>query len=181
MKTESKSQPAAGWQGSTLGRGLSVGLLGSAAFGVSAAVGHGPAAMAQGAWMGPALFVGGAALATPPLYMFSALAGGRVSVKEALSRTSGALGAVATALVGLAAPAAYLSTTLRTDLAPTLLVLCCVIAGGSGVVAITRASLRTEARPEARFAALLWAAFALALGARLMIAIARNSHLPGGV
>ena len=52
-------------------RSLALGLAGAVAFGATAGIGHGAAAMLRGAWMSPALFVGGALLATPPLYLAS--------------------------------------------------------------------------------------------------------------
>lgn len=156
-----------------LGRHVALGVLGTAAFGVAAAAGHGAVAMAKGAWMGPALFVGGAALAAPPLYMFGALAGSRQTARATAERCGKSLAAVGTALMGLAAPAAYLSATLTTKSAPALLGLCCVALGTAGVVAVARASLQVERKEKARTAVILWSLFALALGVRLMVAIGK--------
>lgn len=154
-----------------LGRHLATGLLGAAAFGVAAATGHGPLLMARGAWMGPALFVGGAALATPPLYMFGALAGSRQTAQSVALRCGRSLAAVGTALLGLAAPAAYLSATLTTRSGPVLLTLSCVVIGTAGIAAITRETLDIERKESAKIAAVLWAVFALALGVRLMASL----------
>lgn len=161
----------------TPARDLALGLLGSAAFGGAAALGHGPWAVARGAWMAPALFVGGALLAAPPLYMFGALAGSHQSALAVLSRSTRALADVATALLGLAAPAAFLSVTLTTGTAPLLLTLCCIVAGAAGVIVVTRETLRVERREKVRAAAHLWALFALALGLRLLLEIARKGSL----
>ncbi len=161
-----------------LGRQLAVGALGAAAFGVAAATGHGALAMTRAVWMGPALFVGGAALATPPLYLFGALAGSRLPAVGAADRCGRALAAVGTALLGLAPAAAFVSTTMRTFTAPLLLVVTCAVAGGAGVAAVTTETMRSDRRPGVHLAALLWTGFALALGVRLIVAL---SHRLDGV
>jgi hypothetical protein len=150
------------------GRELALGLLGSAAFGGAAAVGHGPWMAARGAWMAPALFVGGALLATPPLYMFKALAGSRQSALSTAQRCTRALAAVGTALLGLAAPAAYLSATLTTRSGPLLLLACCAVVGCAGIAAITGETLLSERKEGSRAATALWAVFAMLLGVRLL-------------
>jgi hypothetical protein len=124
--------------------------------------------------MAPALFVGGAALAMPPLYMFGTLLGGRSSLTEIVTRVSATLGSVAMALLGLAAPAAYLSVTLRTSLGPVLLILTAVIAGTAGILAVLREALLAESEPAPRLALVGWTFFALALGGRLLWSIARS-------
>jgi ABC-type transport system involved in multi-copper enzyme maturation permease subunit len=127
--------------------------------------------------MAPALFVGGAALALPPLYMFGTLLGGQSSLSQIVGRLSGTLASVSLALLGLAAPAAYLSVTLRTTLGPLLLVLASIVVGTAGVAAVLRESLDAEPAPRPRAALLGWGAFALALGGRLLWSIARTRGL----
>jgi hypothetical protein len=154
-------------------RGFAMGVLGSAAFGAAAAVGHGTQLVVKGAWMAPVLFVGGALLAMPPQYLVSALAGGRATPGDVLSTTSKALGAVATVLLGLAAPAAFFSATLHTLTGSVLLLLALVALGSTGVVAMTVQRAARETKAAAQLGALAWCVFALALGGRLMVALGR--------
>lgn len=157
-----------------LGRDLALGLLGSAAFGGAAALGHGPWTVVRGAWMAPALFVGGALLAAPPLYMFGALAGSRQRALVVAARCARSLAAVATVLLGLTAPAAFLSVTMSTQTAPMLLLLSCATLGLAGVFAITRETLTIERKDKVRTAAFLWTLFAIALGLRLLIELLKK-------
>jgi hypothetical protein len=124
--------------------------------------------------MAPALFVGGALLATPPLYLFRALAGGRQSAAATAARCARTLAAVGTALLGLAAPAAYLSVTLTTRTGPLLLVVSCAAVGCAAISAITRETLQGERRDGPRAATILWTVFAVLLGLRLMIELLRK-------
>lgn len=153
------------------GRALGMALLGSAAFGVAAGLGHGALATLHGAWASPALFVGGAALATPPLYLFCARSGARLSAEELVDHVTAVLGTTGTALLGLAAPVAFFSATLRSPSAFPLL-LCASLA--IGAVAVHALARRTLSHSVLNLA--LWAAFALALGGRLVAAIV--PHLP---
>lgn len=156
----------------TVMRDLAMGVFGSAVFGAAAAVGDGVHSIARGAWTAPALFVGGALLAMPPQYLFTALAGGRTTPGEVLTGTSRVLAGVATVLLGLAAPAAFFSATLHTNTGLGLLVAVVVSLGTLGVVALTGSRLANEESFGARCAAFAWCLFALALGGRLMSALA---------
>jgi hypothetical protein len=166
--------------GRSLSRDLATGILGSAVFGVAAAAGHSPRSMLQGAWVAPALFVGGAALATPPLYLLGALSGGRTSVAGTLASTSRSLAAASTALLGLSAPALYLSVTMRTDTGQGVLLLASVVVGAAGIAAVLRERLQAERTDAARLAAVAWCAFALMLGARLISSLGRTAGMFGG-
>lgn len=156
----------------TVMRDLAMGVFGSAVFGAAAAVGDGVHTIAKGAWIAPALFVGGALLAMPPQYLFTALAGGRTTPGEVLTGTSRVLAGVATVLLGLAAPAAFFSATLHTLTGLGLLLAVVVTLGSLGVVALTGSRLANEESFAARCAAMAWCVFALALGGRLMFALA---------
>lgn len=156
---------------------LGVALCGSAAFGAAAALGHGLPALARGAVCAPVLFLGGAALAVPPLYLATALSGGRSSAAEILARVTTALHQVGLALLGLAAPAAYFSITLRTGHAAQLLLLAASVLGAAGVLGVTRATLDHERAPAAQHAATIWMGFALLLGARLLFTLRHAAGL----
>ena len=173
MTMESVETPTA-TRGAVL-QHLALAVLGSAAFGAASAMGSGVHAMVKGAWMAPALFVGGALLAMPPQYLFPALAGGRTTRNEVLTGTSRVLAAVATVLLGLAAPAAFFAATLHTVSGFALLLLTMVTLGGTGIFALTGARLAREETFGARGAALAWCVFALALGGRLMISLGNAS------
>ena len=149
-------------------RRLAFGLLGAAAFGAAAGLGHGAAATLHGLWMAPCLFVGGALLATPPLYLASTHAGLRASAEELVSEVSSVLGDTGVALLGLAAPAAYFSATLRTRSAWLLLVAMVAVVGVAAVRSLSHRTL------EKGFASLLWTLFALAVGVRLVFALAHQ-------
>jgi hypothetical protein len=148
-------------------RGLALGFAGAVAFGAAAGLGHGVAALARGAWMSPALFVGGALLAAPPLYLAASYSGSRASAEEVIAEIADVLGRAGVALLGLAAPAAFFSATLRTPTAWALLVGLAVVVGAVAVRAIARRTLAHALGP-----AWLWTAFALALGVRLVLALA---------
>lgn len=163
-----------------LGREVTQSIAGTAAFGAAACAGLGLPAMARGAALSPALFVGGALLATPPLYLFSSLSGGRITAAQAAGAIVGPLSSVGTALLGLALPAAYLSITLRTSAAPLLLAATVSLAGLAGVLAVVQRAGVVEKRDGARMALMLWGLFAVLLGGRLLQALA--PHLsPEGV
>ncbi len=147
---------------------LGMGLLGAAAFGAAAGLGHGAAATLRGLWMSPALFVGGALLATPPLYLASTHAGLRSSAEELVAEVASTLGDTGVALLGLAAPAAYFSVTLRTHSAWALLVAMVAVVGVSAVRALSRRTLSWG------LAAILWTLFAVAVGVRLVVALAHQ-------
>ena len=154
-------------------RSLALGLAGAVAFGAAAGIGHGAAAMLRGAWMSPALFVGGALLATPPLYLASSWSGSRASAEELVASVADTLGRTGVILLGLAAPAAYFSATLRTPTAWALLLGAAVTVGAAAVRAVSARTLSDG--PAAAWA---WSAFAVALGVRLLAALAH--HLPLG-
>jgi hypothetical protein len=156
----------------TTARQLALALLGAATYGAAAGLGHGPAAILRGAWMAPLYFVGGALLATPPLYLASLQTGERRSAEMLVREVGAVLGAVGMVLLGLSAPAAYFSATLRTSGATTLLVL-----SGLAVGAIAVASLARRVFSEVSAAASLWTVFALALGLRLTVTL--SAQLPG--
>ena len=158
---------------SAVPRGLAVGLAGAAAFGAAAGLGHGAGALLRGAWMSPALFVGGALLATPPLYLASTASGSRATAEEVVAGVSDALGRTGVVLLGLAAPAAFFSATLRTPTAWALLG-CAVLAVGA--VAIRGVSRETLRHPAATW---LWTVFALAVGVRLLTTLA--PHVPAAL
>ena len=159
---------------------LAVAILGTAAFGVAAAAGHGLRAMATGAWAAPLVFFGGAALAMPPLYLFGALAGSRRTGADVLRAVSTVARRVAIALVGLAAPAAFFSVTLKGALAEVLLVATACVVGGAGVVSVVAASTANEEAEAAKIANVLWLVVALALGARLVASVGRAAGVFGG-
>lgn len=150
---------------------LGVALLGAAVFGLAAGLGHGPAAMLRGAWTSPALFLGGAALATPPLYLIGAWAGERSSAEELVSRVTSVAGAAGIVLLGLSAPAAFFSVTLRTHTAWALLMAAVITVGASSVRAVARRALT-----ELSVASLVWTVFAFAIGLRLLSALAHQIH-----
>lgn len=147
-------------------RRLLLALAGSAAFGAAAGFGHGVAATLRGAWMSPALFLGGALLVTPPLYLASMYATERTSAERLLGAVSSVLGAVGVALLGLAAPAAFFSATLRT---PSAVVLLAGVALAVGFVGVRAVSQRVFVELSA--AAALWNVFALAIGLRLSVSL----------
>ncbi|MDB4932887.1 MAG: hypothetical protein JWM10_5371 [Myxococcaceae bacterium] len=151
-------------------RGLALGLAGAVAFGAAAGLGHGAAALARGAWMSPALFVGGALLAAPPLYLAASYSGSRASAEEVIAEVADVLGRAGVVLLGLAAPAAFFSATLRTPTAWALLVGLAVVVGAVAVRAVARRTLS-----HATTAAWLWTFFSLALGVRLLLALARHT------
>jgi len=150
-------------------RSLALGLAGSAAFGAAAGLGHGAAAMLRGAWMDPALFVGGALLATPPLYLASAYAGSRSTAEEIVAEVSSVLGDTGVVLLGLSAPAAFFSATLHTGSAWGLLSVTVVAIGFAAVRAVSKRALAHRLT-----AATLWTLFALALGVRLALALSHQ-------
>jgi hypothetical protein len=162
------------------GRQLALALTGSAVFGAAAALGYGMSAAGRGAWMAPALFVGGAVLAAPPLFLFGALAGGRLSARELAASVLRSAASVGTALLGLAAPAAFFSVTMKTRLAPELLVAVAALVGLAGVIAVARSSAE-GAKDTVRLATVGWCVFAVLLGARLMTSLGHAGGLAGGV
>lgn len=157
---------------SALPRGLAVGLAGAVAFGAAAGLGHGAGALLRGAWMSPALFVGGALLATPPLYLASSASGSPSTAEEVVAGVTDSLGRTGIVLLGLAAPAAFFSATLRTPTVLALLVGVGVVVGAVAVRAVSRQTLS-----HAPVATWLWTAFALALGVRLLAALAPHAPL----
>lgn len=160
---------------SSAARALAAGLAGSAAFGLAAGLGHGPLAMLRGAWIAPLLFAGGAALSTPPLYLASTCAGSRASAESVVSDVASVLGDAGVVLLGLAAPAAFFSATLRTSNGWALLMAAVVAVGATAVRAVARRAFSDDA-PRAGAASLLWTGFAFALGLRLIVAL--SHHLP---
>jgi hypothetical protein len=150
-------------------RSLGLGLAGAATFGLAAALGHGASAMFHGLWMAPALFVGSALLATPPLYLIGVWSGQRVPAERVAQNVASALGAAGLVLLGLAAPAAFFSATLHTTSAWVLL-LGAVIA--VGVTAVRVVARKTFALPSV--AATGWTLLALALGARTLFALSHT-------
>ena len=163
-----------------LGRSVATGVLGGAVFGAAAFAGHGASAMLQGAWMVPALFVGGAALALPPLYLSSALSGGEATPAEIAASGSRALDAVSTVLLGLAAPAVFFSVTLRSTLSLVLLGAVLLVVGSAGVLTVALDRWTRERAARALMASTLWCFFAFAVGGRLIVSLARSAGLVGG-
>jgi hypothetical protein len=160
-------------------RDVALGALGCATFGAAAALGHGVRAMGLGALSAPALFVGGALLAAPPLYLLLALGGGRATAAEVTAALGASLRQVTTVLWGLAAPAAYFSVTLRTNKSLALLVAVAAVVGGAAVLATARRLSRAEPKQGARLAALAWCAVAVLLGLRLVSTLGRANGLWG--
>lgn len=154
-------------------------LLGPAAFGAAAALGHGAKAMARGAGLAPALFLGGAALAAPTLYLATSLGGGRVSADHVGRATLSSLGTVGTLLLGLAVPAAYFSVTLHTALAPALLVAILALAGTTGVLTTLVRTLDEERSDSVRFFCTGWVVIALLMGGRLLSTLGKTAGLWG--
>lgn len=152
-------------------RQLGFALLGATTFGVAAGLGHGPLAMLRGAWTSPALFLGGAALATPPLYLISTWAGERNTAEETIARVTAVMGSAGVVLLGLSAPTAFFSVTLRTHTSWALLMGATVIVGATAVRAVARRTLT-----ELSAASLLWTAFACAIGIRLLSALTHQLH-----
>lgn len=165
----------------TLARQLATGAAGAALFGAAVGAGHGGWAIAKGAWAAPALFAGGALMATPPLYLSSALCGGASTVATTATATMRSLERASMALAGLALPAVYLSTTMPTASAEVLLVTCASGVGAAAVVAVAARQISVERATAAQIAAAAWAVLALLLGARLMLALARACGALGGV
>lgn len=156
-----------------------IALLGPAAFGAAAALGHGAKAMARGAGLAPALFLGGAALAAPTLYLATSLGGGRVSADQVGRATLSSLGSVGTLLLGLAVPAAYFSVTLHTPLAPALLVGILALAGTTGVLTTLVRALDEERSDTVRFFCTGWVVIALLMGGRLLSTLGKTAGLWG--
>ncbi|MEI8258165.1 MAG: hypothetical protein WCJ30_21010, partial [Deltaproteobacteria bacterium] len=100
---------------------------------------------------------------------------GRTTPGDVLTDSSRVLAAVGTALLGLAAPAAFFSATLRTATGAVLLVIAVVSLGLVGISALASARLRVEDGYAARSGTVAWFVFAVALGARLMIALGRQA------
>jgi hypothetical protein len=162
-----------GWHdASNSGRNLALGLLGGSVFGAASGVGHGLSAAVRGAWTAPALFVGGALLAAPPLYLMVALSGGQGSPRAVFDSSVKKLAAVGIALMGLSAPAAFFSATLRTASAQLLLTAVLVCVGAVSVFAVAGERMAAEKALKPRIAGIAWSVFALALGARLMSSLA---------
>lgn len=151
-----------------LPRSLGLALVGTAAFGAAAGLGHGASATLRGLWMAPALFVGGALLAAPPLYLASTRAGLRSTAEALVADIAETLGDTGLALLGLAAPAAFFSVTLHTQSAWVLLA---VIVGAVGLTAVRSLARRTLMRGVV---GALWTVFALALGVRLVLALSHQ-------
>ena len=158
-------------QGGALPKLLASALCASA-FGAAACLGHGLPQVLRGAWMAPALFVGGALLAAPPLYLMTSIAGGKLTAGDVLRNSVDALSRVSMVLLGLAAPAAFFSVTLGTWVAPALLLAVVGLMGAAGVLTVLTQALRTETEDRVRLAGLAWTGFAMLVGARLMGAIA---------
>lgn len=164
----------------TIGRDLAIGALGAAAFGAAAGTGYGPIAMFQGAWTTAALFAGGALLASPPLYLASSLGGGRLTATTLAAAATRSLSASSTVLLGLAAPAAFFSATMRTPSALPLAITVAAVVGAGGVLSLAH---RVTSRAEGGrtiIPTLLWTAFALLLGVRLVGALGHASGILGG-
>lgn len=162
-----------------LRRDVSMAVLGAAAFGAAAGSGHGALAMAKGAGLGPTLFVGGALLSAPPLYLIAALGGRGLAASRLAEGHARALGAVGSVLLGLSVPAAFFSTTLHTTLATPLLIAACAAAGAGGVIAVAHHASRSGSKTGA-LATVLWCALAFALGARLIATLGRGAGMWGG-
>lgn len=156
---------------------LIVAVLGPASFGVAAAVGHGARAMGQAAALAPALFLGGAALAAPTLYLATSVGGGQVSAEQVARATLSSLGTVGTLLLGFALPAAYFSVTLKTALAPALLVTVLAAAGMAGVLTTLVRTLQTEKSDRVRLFATAWVVVAVLMGGRLLSTLGRTAGL----
>lgn len=158
-------------------RDVAFGALGCATFGAAAALGHGVRAIGLAALSAPALFVGGALLAAPPLYLLLALGGGRATAAQVGGALADSLRRVTTVLWGLAAPAAYFSVTLRTNKSLALLVAAAAVVGVAAVIATARRLARDEPKPGARWMAGAWCAVAVLLGLRLVSALGRANGL----
>lgn len=174
---ESTPRPA---RGSEIARDLALAVASAAVFGAAAGTGHGALAVFHGAWSAPALFAGGATLATPPLYLATALGGGRLSAHELAASAARSLAAASTVLLGLAAPAAFFSATLRTSSAAPLVVSVAAVVGAGGVLALAHHATVRATRAPAVAATLAWAGFAVLLGVRLIGTVGRASGLFGG-
>lgn len=153
-------------------RELALGVAGAAAFGIAAALGHGAVAMLRGAWMAPVLFAGSCLLATPPLYLASTWSNADTSAERLLADVASVLGRAGLVLLGLAAPAAFFSATLRTRSAWALLVVVVLAVGITAVRAVARRTLDGRGPTVV----IGWTALAVALGARMLFALAH--HLP---
>lgn len=152
-------------------------LFGPAAFGAAAALGHGAKAMGRGAGLAPALFLGGAALAAPTLYLATSIGGARVSADHVGRSTLSSLGTVGTLLLGLAVPAAYFSVTLRTGIAPALLVSVLALAGTTGVLTTLVRTLADEKSDTVRLVCTGWVVVALLMGARLLATLGTTAGI----
>ncbi len=160
-------------------RDAAFGALGCATFGAAAALGHGARAMGLGALSAPALFVGGALLSAPPLYLLLALGGGRATASQVAEALAASLRKTTIVLWGLAAPAAYFSVTLRTNKSAALLVLAAAVVGVSAVISTARGLVRGEPKPGAKAMASAWCVVAALLGLRLVSALGRANGLWG--
>jgi hypothetical protein len=150
-------------------RSLGLGLAGAATFGLAAALGHGARAMFHGLWMAPALFVGSALLATPPLYLVGVWSGQRVPAETVARNVAAALAGAGLVLLGLAAPAAFFSATLHTNSAWFLLLGSVVLVGVTAVRAVARKTFTGTS-----LASTGWTLLALALGARTLLALSHT-------
>ncbi len=83
-------------------------------------------------------------------------------------------------LLGLAAPAAFFSVTLRTSKASLLLVAIVAVLGGVGVLTTLTRALASESSDRVRIAATVWMALAVLIGARLMGTLGHTVGIFGG-
>ena len=155
-----------------LGR-VALSLLGCAAFGAASGIGHGAGAIVRGMWLSPTLFVGGALLALPPLYLLAALFRSRISAGAVVERVTAALSGVSLVLFGLAAPAALFSATLKTAAGQMLACGTVGLVGAVGIAAAAVATSQHDLDDRGKLVAGIWAIFALVLGLRLMISLGR--------
>jgi hypothetical protein len=164
-----------------LARSVGTSAAAASVFGAAAGLGSGWGAMLRGAWSAPALFVGGAALAIPPLYVAHSLGGANSTPRQIVDAASVALRRVTTVLLGLAAPAAYFAVTLRDRLSIVLLAAVVLGMGVTGVALLGRSTAPVGAPPFASLARAGWYLFALALGARLMVSLAHHVVIGRGL
>lgn len=150
----------------------------ASAFGAACGAGLGLRAILTGMWAGPALFVGGALLALPPLYLASSVSGTSIAPVTVARSALGRMGRATLVLVGLAPAALLFSTTLHGELATKLLYGVVGAAFAFGSYAVAESLIEEQTSLPQRLAFACWVLFTWLLGAR-MIGVIAHAALGG--
>lgn len=152
-----------------LTRALGTALAGSALFGLATGLGHTPRAMLAFGLAAPALFLGSAALALPPLCLAVSASPRPPSIASVVRATGETLGLLGVALAGLAAPAAFFSVTMHTRHAPALLVVAVIVAGGVALRSLSKRVFVDTPSTLSWSLATGWNVLAVVLGLRTLV------------